>query len=171
MVSKTVLKESLQQWLCSYYRAQSLPWRVCRKRKPTNVSKHCVATPKKNQHSHGRSVQFISYKQQKKKHGQNTSQWISLALEQNTDKQYVVAAAVQNKLCWTGAWLKHKGFDVICPGRHADCTAILNCNAPISEYKQAKSIGQQLGVQDWVCNIRYRVFCCPIRENTGQSAD
>jgi len=53
----------------------------------------------------------------------NASLCILLAVEQNTDKQYVVAAVVQNKLCWTGAWLKHKGFAVTYPGGHADCTA------------------------------------------------
>jgi len=68
----------------------------------------------------------------RKKPRQNVSQCISLAVEQNTDKQYVVAEAVQNKLCWTGAWLKHKGFAVTCPDGHADCTA----NYPISIARQ-----------------------------------
>ncbi|OWF35129.1 hypothetical protein KP79_PYT26098 [Mizuhopecten yessoensis] len=37
----------------------------------------------------------------------------------------LVARTLQNKLCWTGAWLRGKGYDVNCPGArgHPDCTA------------------------------------------------
>ncbi|XP_060557060.1 uncharacterized protein LOC132717584 [Ruditapes philippinarum] len=51
----------------------------------------------------------------RKKAGQNASQSIAIACEIITEKQYIIAAAVQNKLCWTGAWLRGKGYDVTCP--------------------------------------------------------
>jgi hypothetical protein len=59
----------------------------------------------------------------RRKPGQNASQLVGTACETMTDSQYIVAAAIQNKLCWTGAWLRGRGFKVECPGGHADCTA------------------------------------------------
>ena len=52
-----------------------------------------------------------------KKPGQGSSQAVSIACETVTDKRYIIGVAVENKLCWTGAWLRSKGFDVKCPGR------------------------------------------------------
>ena len=71
----------------------------------------------------------------RKKLGQASSQGIGLAVETTSDKKYIVGVFMQNKLCWTGAWLRNKGFDVECPGGHADCTANLSGTAPISEYE------------------------------------
>ena len=82
----------------------------------------------------------------RKKPGQNASQAIAVACENITGSQYIVAAAIQNKLCWTGAWLRNKGMEITCPG-HLDCTANLHRQAPLSEYELGKKIGQQLGVQ------------------------
>ena len=42
----------------------------------------------------------------RKEPGQNASQPIGIACETMTEKQYIIAAAIQNKLCWTGAWFR-----------------------------------------------------------------
>lgn len=83
----------------------------------------------------------------RKKMGQNASQAIGIACETMTDNQYIIAAAVQNKLCWTAAWMRGRGLQVQCPGGHADCTANLHRQAPLSEYELGKTVGKQLGVQ------------------------
>lgn len=83
----------------------------------------------------------------RKKIGQNASQAIGIACETKTDKQYIIAAAVQDKLCWTAAWMRGRGLEVKCPGGHADCTANLCRQAPLSEYELGKTIGKQLSVQ------------------------
>uniref|UniRef100_K1RKT7 Mutator-like transposase domain-containing protein n=1 Tax=Magallana gigas TaxID=29159 RepID=K1RKT7_MAGGI len=85
--------------------------------------------------------------------GQNASQAFSLAVETNTDRKYILACAVQNKLCWTGAWLRGKGMEVDCLGGHAECTANLSPAALFSEYEMGKDIGIQLGPQDVL--VRY----------------
>lgn len=38
--------------------------------------------------------------------GHNVSQSIAIACEMMTEMQYIIAAAVQYKLCWTGSWLR-----------------------------------------------------------------
>jgi len=78
-----------------------------------------------------------------KKPGQGSSQAIGTACETVTDREFIVGMAVENKLCWTGAWLRGKGFHVKCPGGHPDCTANLAAVAPHSEYEMAKKIGTQ----------------------------
>ena len=83
----------------------------------------------------------------RRKPGQNASQCIGVACETMTDKQYIIATATQNKLCWTGAWLKGEGFDVQCPGGHEGCTANTKGYAPLSEYELGKDIGNQLAIQ------------------------
>lgn len=82
-----------------------------------------------------------------KKPGQNASQAIAIACETTTDHKYIVSAVYQNKLCWTGAWLRGKGYDVTCPGEHEGCTANLNPHAPWSEFKMGKEIGTDLASQ------------------------
>ena len=84
----------------------------------------------------------------RKKPGQNASQAIGIACENVTGNQYIVAAAIQNKLCWTGAWLRAKGFDAKCPDGHPDCTANTYRHQPLSEYELGKSIGEQLGFHE-----------------------
>ena len=41
-----------------------------------------------------------------KKAVQNALQSITIACEMMTEKQYIIVAVVQNKICWTGAWLR-----------------------------------------------------------------
>ncbi|OWF56500.1 hypothetical protein KP79_PYT13768 [Mizuhopecten yessoensis] len=50
-----------------------------------------------------------------------------LGIETSTPKKWIihVARTLQNKLCWTGAWLRGKGYGVNCPGGHPDCTAVM----------------------------------------------
>ncbi len=57
------------------------------------------------------------------KPGQSSSQAYTVAIENETDQQYIIALAIENKLCWVGAWMKNRGYDVQCPGGHAECTA------------------------------------------------
>lgn len=83
----------------------------------------------------------------RKKPGQNASQLIATACETMTEEQFIIAAVVQNKLCWTGAWLRGRGFNVQCPGGHAECTANRNRHVPLSEFEAGKTIGQELGLQ------------------------
>ena len=89
----------------------------------------------------------------RKKPGQNASQAIGLACETMTDRQFIISACFQNKLCWIGAWLKNKGIQVTCPGGHPDCTADLPPFAPLSEYEMGKHIGTDLALQGVL--IRY----------------
>jgi hypothetical protein len=83
-----------------------------------------------------------------KKPGQSSSQAVGIACETLTEKQYIVGTTVENKLCWTGAWLKGKGFDVQCPGGHVDCTANLSPVAPHSEFEMAREIGEKFLLQE-----------------------
>ncbi|XP_071117093.1 uncharacterized protein [Haliotis cracherodii] len=83
----------------------------------------------------------------RKKPGQNASQAIGIACETVTDKKFIIGASFQNKLCWTGAWLKGKGMDVKCPGGHPDCTANMSAFAPFSEFNMGEDIGNQLALQ------------------------
>lgn len=89
----------------------------------------------------------------RKKPGQNASQLIGIATENITDKQYIIASYYQNQLCWTGAWLKGKGFNVECPGGHEGCTANISQYSPLSEEKVGYEIGQQLILNDVL--VRY----------------
>ena len=83
-----------------------------------------------------------------KKPGQCSSQAVGIFSETVTDRKFILAAVFENKLCWKGAWLRGKGFDVECPGGHVDCTANLEYVAPHSEYEMAKDIGTQFAMQD-----------------------
>lgn len=82
-----------------------------------------------------------------KKPGHSLSQAVGIACETVTEEQYIVGTSVENKLCWTGAWLKGRHFDVQCPGGHFDCTANLSPVAPHSEYEMAKVIGTKFAPQ------------------------
>ena len=82
------------------------------------------------------------------KPGQAASQAYGVAIENHTEHKYVVALAVQNKLCWTGAYLHNKGFEVECPGGHAGCTANLPYMKPHSERQMAHDIAEQLSRED-----------------------
>lgn len=89
----------------------------------------------------------------RKKPGQNASQCVGIAAETITDKQYIIASYYQNQLCWTGAWLKGKGFNVECPGNHEGCTANISQFSPLSEEKVGFEIGKQLILNDVL--VRY----------------
>ncbi|ESO88216.1 hypothetical protein LOTGIDRAFT_175901 [Lottia gigantea] len=81
-----------------------------------------------------------------KKPRQGASQSIGIACETNTDKKYIISAVLQNKLCWTGAWLRNTGITVNCPG-HEGCTANLTRHAPLSEREMGRIIGEDLSIQ------------------------
>lgn len=83
----------------------------------------------------------------RKKAGLNASQALSLAIETNTANKYIISAVYQNKLCWKGAWLRNKGFEVECPD-HEDCTSNHPRAAPVSERTMGKDIGTELGLQN-----------------------
>ena len=83
-----------------------------------------------------------------KKPGQCSSQAVGIFGETVTDRKFIFAAVFENKLCWKGAWLRGKGFDVECLGGHVDCTANLEYVAPDPEYQMAKDIGTQFAMQD-----------------------
>jgi len=77
----------------------------------------------------------------RKKPGQNASQAIGIVIEQQTSEKKIVAAYMENKLCWIGAHLRNKGFAVHCPGGHEGCTATAEETEPLSELR----IGEKLG--------------------------
>lgn len=78
----------------------------------------------------------------RRKAGQNASQAISIAVEHQTGQKKIVAAFMENKLCWTGSWLRNRGFTVHCPGGHEGCTATLPAAEPLSELKMGEKLGQ-----------------------------
>ena len=82
-----------------------------------------------------------------KKPGQNASQGLSLGIETCTTHKYIISRVLKNKLCYTGAWLSGKGYDVTCPGGHPDCTANMDRHTPMSEYDMGRDIGNQLALQ------------------------
>jgi len=82
-----------------------------------------------------------------KKPGQGASQAIAIACETISKHKYIVSAVLQNKLCWTGAWLQNKGMDVDCPSGHEGCTANIARPVPLSEFDMGKDIGTDLALQ------------------------
>ena len=88
------------------------------------------------------------------KPGQASSQAYTVAIENTTHDQYIIGLAIENKLCWTGAWLKNRGFKISCPNGHAACTSNVPYLAPHSERKMAYSIAQDLSLEDfWVHTV------------------
>ncbi len=85
----------------------------------------------------------------RKKAGQNASQAVGIAIEQQTAKKKIVAAHMESKLCWRGSWLRNRGFDADCPGGHEGCTASLSRTEPLSEYRIGEQLGQRF-VEDGV---------------------
>jgi hypothetical protein len=77
----------------------------------------------------------------RRKMGQNASQAIGIAVEQQTDRKQIVSMYIENKLCWEGAMLRSRGFKVKCPG-HEGCSSTITEHTPLSE----KNIGMQLGL-------------------------
>ncbi|VDI66557.1 Hypothetical predicted protein [Mytilus galloprovincialis] len=64
--------------------------------------------------------------------GQNASQVIGIACENETDNHDIIGFHLVNKLCWVGAWLRGKGYDIECPN-HEYCTSNTNRHDPLSE--------------------------------------
>ena len=95
------------------------------------------------------SIQIAS----RRKPGQNASQAIGLAVETTSDKKYIIGAAIQNKLCWKGQWLRNKGYDVTCPDGHEDCTSNLAKPVPLSEYEMGKTLAEQFLLEE--IHIKY----------------
>lgn len=79
--------------------------------------------------------------------GQNASQAIGVAIEKHTDQQQIIDIHVENKLCYVGAWLRGRGFDVSCPA-HADCSATIDNVQPFSEYNIGRRIGEKLASEN-----------------------
>lgn len=84
------------------------------------------------------------------KPGQAASQAYGVAIENHTSFKYIVGLAVQNKLCWMGAYLRNKGFDTNCPGGHPECTANIPYMQPHSERAMAYDIAEQLSKEDLI---------------------
>ena len=78
------------------------------------------------------------------KQGTNASQAVGLAIECQTDSRDIIGVYTENKLCWVGASLRNKGYDVECPGGHANYTATIAPEDPISEYNIGKQLGRQM---------------------------
>ena len=78
------------------------------------------------------------------KQGTNASQAVGLAIECQTDSRDIIGVYTENKLCWVGASLRNKGYDVECPGGHANCTATIAPEDPLSEYNIGRQLGRQL---------------------------
>ena len=73
---------------------------------------------------------------------QNASQAITVAVEKKTAQNEIVGINIKNKLCTLGVSLRRRGVNVTCPG-HANCTATLPANEPLSEYTAGAEIGRQ----------------------------
>lgn len=83
----------------------------------------------------------------RKKMGQNASQAVGLAISHQSEEKKVVSLYLENKLCWNGAWLRNRGYDVTCPGGHIGCTATKAKEDPLSEYDIGRSIGREFASQ------------------------
>ena len=86
--------------------------------------------------------------------GKNASQAITVDVEKQTAQNDIGSINIQNKLCSLGTSLRKHGVNVTCPG-HANCTATLPANEPMSEYTAGAEIGQQFAAQD--VGLRYIV--------------
>ena len=79
------------------------------------------------------------------KPGQSASQAYGVAVENHTNFKYIVGLAIENKLCWTGAYLRNNGYpDVKCPGGHEGCTANTDYMTPHSERRMAHDLASDL---------------------------
>ncbi|CAG2248518.1 unnamed protein product [Mytilus edulis] len=81
------------------------------------------------------------------KMGQNASQVIGIACENETDNHDIIGFHLVNKLCWVGAWLRGKGYDIECPN-HEYCTSNTNRYDPLSEKDLGYEIGKKIAKLD-----------------------
>ena len=89
---------------------------------PINISTYCRYNSSTTKSSH--------------KMGQNGSQAIGVAIENQTNQKKIISFNMENKLCWVGSWVS-----VQCPC-HPDFTVTINDEEPLSE----KRIKRQLGM-------------------------
>ena len=54
---------------------------------------------------------------------QALSQAYTVAIENMINDQHIIGLAVENKLCWSGAWLKKRGNKSSCPNGPTGCTS------------------------------------------------
>ncbi|CAG2189860.1 unnamed protein product [Mytilus edulis] len=87
------------------------------------------------------------YIKSRHKMGQTASQAIGIACENETDSHDVIGLHLINKLCWVGAWLRGKGYDVECPN-HEHCTANTNRYDPLSEKDLGYEIGKKIATNE-----------------------
>ena len=76
------------------------------------------------------------------KPGQASSKAYTVAIENMTNDQYIIGLAIENKFCWTGAWLKNRGYKISCRNDHAGCTSNVPYLAPHSERKMTYRIAE-----------------------------
>lgn len=72
-----------------------------------------------------------------------TSQAITVAMEDDSGENYIVATNIQNKICVVGTRMALKGIDVQCPG-HDGCTASVRRLDSLSEKVAGEDIGRQI---------------------------
>ena len=71
-----------------------------------------------------------------------TSQGVTVFIEDKSGENFIVAAHVQNKVCIQGTKMRAKGLDVQCPG-HDGCTATVRRMDSLSEKVAGESVGKQ----------------------------
>ena len=101
-----------------------------------------------------------------------TAQSMTLTIEKQTSKDYIVSAFMQSKMCPKGALLRSKGDEpAACPGGDAGCIANVDKLGSLSEYERGHEIGRNIadaGVVHCSCRLhsRWRLAlaqgCCAI---------
>lgn len=76
--------------------------------------------------------------------GQSASQVAGVVCENMTDMQQVVSLPFENKHCWTGSWLRGRGYNVTCPGGHPGCTANISRTKPLGEKSLGYTVGKEM---------------------------
>ena len=70
---------------------------------------------------------------------------LTLAMEKQTGKNYIVSAFTQNKLCPKGALLRSEGDQTAtCPGGHTGCIANVDKLESLSEHESGREIGRNI---------------------------
>ena len=68
------------------------------------------------------------------KPGEASSQAYTVAIENMTNDQHIIGLAVENKLCWSEAWLEKRGYMISCPNGYAGCI-YFKCTLPCSTFR------------------------------------
>lgn len=116
-----------------------------RRREISSLVEQCTARPGLNISVDARynSVTFGN----RNKPGTNASQAIMTAVCQEGEEKEIIGLYTQNKLCWNGAYLRSKGYNIKCPN-HIECTANTASITPLSEYEMGKQIGKDFGLDN-----------------------